>query len=170
MKSPQHILVPCHAWYGDVIGGAFRLATEFALHLAQEGFRVSYVCCAEKPFASDRQVENIDGVYVYRYQPPETRLSRLQRLRYHVSQTAGLCRQIHEASPVAAVSSHSPLQGLGAAQALHGKNTFINYTVHSPFDDELLSNVGERGPGLGQKLAARIARWVDRRNIALADQ
>lgn len=170
MKSPQHILVPCHAWYGDVIGGAFRLATEFALHLAQEGYRVSYVCCADKPIPADNQMEDIGGVRVHRYQPPEARLSRLQRLRYHVGQTAGLCRQIHQALPVAAVSSHSPLQGLGAAQALRKENTFINYTVHSPFDDELLSNIGERGPGFGQKIAARIARWVDRRNVAFADR
>jgi hypothetical protein len=43
LLSPSH---PAHAWYGDLIGGSFRLATEFAQFLASRGHRVAYVCCA----------------------------------------------------------------------------------------------------------------------------
>ncbi len=41
----EHLVVD-HAWYGDVIGGSFRLASEFAEDLAAAGHWVDYVCCA----------------------------------------------------------------------------------------------------------------------------
>jgi glycosyltransferase involved in cell wall biosynthesis len=79
-------------------------------------------------------------------------------------------RQVHAEYPVDVLSSHSPLQGLGAAGELRRHDVYINYTVHSPFDDELLSNAGAAGPNLMQRLAGRMARWVDRRNVTLADR
>ena len=170
MESRRHVVVACHAWYGDVIGGAFRLATEFAQHLAAAGYRTSYACCADDKQPGTVLHEPQHGVEIFRYRPPQPGLSGLQRLRYHVHQTADLVRRIHHENPVHLLSSHSPLQGLGAAKALTGQGVFINYTVHSPFDDELLSNVGAGRPSLMQRLAGRVARWVDYRNVVLADR
>lgn len=168
MKSARHALVACHAWYGDMIGGAFRLATEFAEHLAESGFRVSYVCCSTDDGSAAAIPDQHNGVDIYRYSPPTQRLSGLQKLRYHVSQTSRVVRTVHQTFPVDVLSSHSPLQGLGSVRVLAKEGAFCNYTVHSPFDDELLSNTGNAGPSLGQRLAGRVARWVDYRNVALA--
>lgn len=168
MNARPHILVACHAWYGDMIGGAFRLATEFAQHLAAADYQVSYVCCSND--GSPRSEDSQDGVNIFRYPAPPKGMNGFGKLRYHVRQTQQLCRRIHGSAPVTAVSSHSPLQGLGAAQAISQSGAFINYTVHSPFDDEVLSNCGPAGPGLVQRIAGHAARWVDRRNVALANR
>ena len=162
-----HILVACHAWYGDVIGGSFRLASEFAQHLTKQGHRVSYFCCApqqENPQLCEYEV--IDGVNLFRYAPAQKRLSGLGRLRFHLAATGRLVRKIHEQHPVNVISGHSPLQALGAAQAIHCE--FVNYTVHSPFDDELLSNVATNRPSLANRVACYLARQIDRKNVQRA--
>ncbi|MEZ6131842.1 MAG: glycosyltransferase family 4 protein [Planctomycetaceae bacterium] len=163
-----HVLIACHAWYDDVIGGSFRLASEFAQHLAQRGLQVTYLCCSTEAASPARQ--RCHGVQVCRY-PPPTFNGRLRRLRYHVHEARKLAQKIHASSAVHYVSSHSPLQGLGAARALAPHGAFLNYTVHSPFDAELLSHLlpGQR-LSLTQRLAARLGRIVDRRNIILAHQ
>jgi len=170
-SETRHIIVACHAWYGDNMGGSFRLASDFAEYLATLGCRVSYVCCAQ---TADQEVplsEAVRGVNVYRYRPSGSRLSGLGRLLYHVNQTKALVKQVANDYPVTALSGHSPLQSLGAANALHGKRAFINYTVHSPFDDELLANVdASSGKRIGLRIAAMIARWVDRKNLKAADR
>lgn len=157
----RHILVVSHAWYEDVIGGAFRLASEFAEYLALTGNRVSFVCCASSSETSVPEREEIRGVHVIRYRPDHVRRNGLARLRFHVRQTEKMVRQIQIDNPIAAISGHSPLQMLGALRAV-GKGVFSNYTVHSPFDDELSSN---NGGGLMSRLAVRAARWVDHRII-----
>jgi glycosyltransferase involved in cell wall biosynthesis len=72
--------------------------------------------------------------------------------------------------PVQFVSGHSPLQALGTMQALKHASVHSNYTVHSPFDDELLSNSSGGRPGVAQRIASMVARRVDRQNCQLADQ
>ncbi|EMI21862.1 Glycosyl transferase, group 1 domain protein [Rhodopirellula maiorica SM1] len=167
---PSHILVACHAWYDDMTGGAFRLASEFAIDLAHRGHIVSYVCCAAPGKEDLPSQEMCKGVRVHRYRPAKPNTNRLRRLNHHVQHTRQLVTQIDETTPISAISSHSPLQGLGAAKAIsHQNNIFINYTVHSPFDDEILSNV--EGPiGLATRFAAWMAGRVDRRNCVLADR
>lgn len=164
--AASHIVVVCHAWYGDLIGGSFRLASEFADHLAATGYRVSYVCCAPSPELA--AVEMVNGVMLQRYPAPSAGLTRWSRLRYHVRETRRLVAGIVQNSTIHAISSHSPLQGLGAAQAVKGTAALINYTVHSPFDDELTSNDGSP-MSLRQKLIRTVARRVDRQNVRLAD-
>ena len=77
---------------------------------------------------------------------------------------------LHKEHPVQVISGHSPLQALGAMQALKHGTVHSNYTVHSPFDDELLSNSSSGRPGVAQRIASLVARRVDRRNCQLADQ
>ena len=161
-----HILVVSHAWYGDVTGGAFRLASEFAEHLAEAGHRVSFVCCARSCDASDAAVETIRGVNVYRYWPERKRRNGLSRMRFHVRQTKALVQMILATDAIDIVSGHSPLQMLGALRAA-GTAAASTYTVHSPFDDEQASN---SGGGLISWLAARVARWVDGRIVAACDR
>jgi glycosyltransferase involved in cell wall biosynthesis len=166
-----HTLIVSHAWYGDTIGGSFRLASEFAEFLAANGHKVSYLCCASSPQWKGPLQEVTNGVSVFRYMPPASRASGFGRMQFHVKQTKRLARSIHAECPVNALSGHSPLQALGAAQALQRFNTiFNNYTVHSPFDDELQSNTGRSMARLMSRLAAYAARRVDGKNCQLADR
>ncbi len=166
----KRILIACHAWYHDTLGGSFRLASEFAEYLAEQGHRVSYVCCAKDPGYDGPLRENIGRVDVVRYRPSAKPMGGFARLRFHLRESRKLVTMLNRECPVQAVSGHSPLQALGAMQALKHGSVHANYTVHSPFDDELLSNsVGDR-PGLAQRIASLMARRVDRRNCQLADQ
>lgn len=188
----RHILVVAHAWYGDTIGGSFRLASEFAEHLVDAGHRVTYVCCApdraEREIAeagphiargepccpaNAHQATNLDesgSVRILRYPASTRRRLGLGRLRYHVRQTSRLVREVHQGEPVDCLSGHSPLQFLGAIKPLRGQDVHRVFTVHSPFDDELLSNSESNRPGLPLRLAASVARWVDRKNVLGADR
>ena len=166
-SKPTHILVVSHAWYGDVIGGAFRLASEFAEFLAARGNRVSFVCCAGSADATESSEEVVHGVRIFRYRPDTIRRNGLARLRFHVRQTRSLVQAVHSADPVDAVSGHSPLQMLGALQALPA-SIFSNYAVHSPFDDELASNGS--GGRFARHIAVVLARRVDRSIILRSDR
>jgi len=165
-----HIVVACHAWYGDTIGGSFRLASEFAEYLAEQGYHVSYLCCAKDNGYDGPLREVIRGVDVVRYRPSARPLGGLARLRFHLRESRKLATMLNKERPVQFVSGHSPLQALGAMQALKHGTVHSNYTVHSPFDDELLSNSSGGRPGIAQRIASLVARRVDRRNCQLADQ
>jgi len=166
----NHVLIACHAWYEDVTGGSFRLASEFAEFLAGQGHKVTYLCCAKDANWDGPLRETIRGVEVVRYRPSGKTQGGLGRLRYHLRETRKLAASVNRASPVRFVSGHSPLQSLGTMQALKNGAVHSNYTVHSPFDDELLSNSSDARPGFAQRLASLVARRVDRRNCQLVDQ
>lgn len=170
MSENSRIVVASNAWYDDVVGGAFRLASEFAEHLAEQGHRVSYLCCAKEAGYAGPLRETIRGVDVVRYRPSAKPLGGLARLRFHLRETRKLATMLHKEHPVQFVSGHSPLQALGAMQALKHGTVHTNYTVHSPFDDELLSNSSSGRSGIAQRIASLVARRVDRRNCQLADQ
>lgn len=169
MSTGQRIIVASHAWYDDVVGGAFRLASEFAEHLAEQGHQVSYLCCAKEAGYAGPLRETIRGVDVLRYRPSARPVGGLARLRFHLGESRKLASLLNKERPVQFVSGHSPLQALGVMQALHG-TVHSNYTVHSPFDDELQSNSSSGRPGIAQRIASLVARRVDRRNCQLADQ
>jgi glycosyltransferase involved in cell wall biosynthesis len=162
------IVIAAHAWYGDAVGGSFRLATEFARALANEGWQVAYVCCAQDRASETMTRRREQGVDVWRYSCPRSRFG-WGRLWAHVRATMSAVRAIHAERPVMALSGHSPLQFLGAALALRGTGVLANYTVHSPFDDELMANAGGES-SLPTQIAGWAAKIVDRANIGLADR
>jgi glycosyltransferase involved in cell wall biosynthesis len=167
--SRSHILIACHAWYRDSTGGSFRLASEFADYLSAQGNLVSYVCCANSSDWNGPSEEVVNGVHVFRYRPDNRRKSGIGRLRFHLRKTRRLVQYINARDPVQYLSGHSPLQSLGAVLALTKSNLFFNYTVHSPFDDELLSN-NSASPGIMQRIASMMARRVDTKNCRFADR
>jgi glycosyltransferase involved in cell wall biosynthesis len=168
----RRILVVAHAWYGDTIGGSFRLASEFAEDLAAAGDRVNYVCCAPSERTEFPPMERLSGVNVYRYPPPRPGAGPVARMRHHVQQTMDIIRAGNDEQAIVAVSGHSPLQFRGAARLLRRSPAFLNYTVHSPFDDELASNAksGSTLRTVARLPSVRAARWIDRRNCTLADR
>lgn len=160
------VLVTAHAWYGDMIGGSFRLASEFAEYLAGVGYEVVYVCCDVAPERGLPATEVVHGVEVRRYRQP---VRGGGRPVLHVSRAARVVREVLAERRIVALSGHSPLQFLGAALALRGSGTFRNYTVHSPFDDELRCVTVDALP-LGTRVAARAAWVIERINLHLADR
>lgn len=163
------VLVTAHAWYGDMIGGTFRLASEFAEYLAWAGYDVSYLCCDVAPERRLPARQVVNGVDVRRYlQPPDGR--HFGRAARHVARSWRLVRGLLRERPIAALSGHSPLQFLGAALALRKTGAYCNYTVHSPFDDELLCGVRSGRPALGTRARAATARLVDRVNVYYANR
>jgi glycosyltransferase involved in cell wall biosynthesis len=171
LSDRGRVLVVAHAWYGDTIGGAFRLASEFAEDLADRGERVDYLCCAPADATVRPGEERQGGVTIHRYPPPPAGIGPVSRMRHHVGHSRRLARRLGESRPIRAVSGHSPLQFLGAAQALGG-SAYLNYTVHSPFDDELAANTGNLSGlrRLARVPSVRAARWIDRRNCRVADR
>ncbi len=170
MSKGSRIIVASHAWYDDVVGGAFRLASEFAEHLAGQGHRVSYLCCAKDAEGSLPTREHVREVDVVRYRPSAKPLGGLARLRFHLRESRKLVAMLNQERAIQFVSGHSPLQALGTMQALKRESVHVSYTVHSPFDEELLSNASGDRPGFVQKIASLVARRVDRRSCQLADQ
>lgn len=166
--AQHHAVVVAHAWYEDLIGGSFRLASEFAIDLASAGCRVSYVCCAPSSNCNVAAEESVHGVRVYRYPPPRLRTG-WGRLRYHVRQTQKLVEEIDSRQTIAALCGHSPLQYFGAMKVLRKRNCRKTFTVHSPFDDELATNYsGSRT--LGQSVAVWLAKRIDRCNLKYSDK
>jgi glycosyltransferase involved in cell wall biosynthesis len=160
-------VIACHHWFDDVIGGSFRLATEFAEHAAAAGRRVVYVCCGRPDQTEDTLRSRERGVDVWRYSPPR-RGGRLSKLRYHVRRSADLVRELRLSASIDLVHGHSPLQHLGAAGALKDVHISLHYVVHSPFDDELISNAPTSTARWKLVLAGAAARSVERRNLRRA--
>ena len=165
----MRVLVTAHAWYGDMIGGTFRLASEFAEHLAGAGYDVIYVCCDVDPGRRLPARQVVNGVDVRRYAQPSGG-RHVGRAVRHVARSRRLVRGLLRERPIAALSGHSPLQFLGAGLALRKSGAFCNYTVHSPFDDELLCSVRSGRPALGTRARAATARLVDRANVYFANR
>ena len=167
--APLAVLVVSHAWYGDQIGGSFRLASEFAEDLAAGGHRVAFVCAATDRDAPPR--ETIGGIELIRYAPPAESLPRSRKLRGHIEATANCVGDALSRARFDVINGHSPLQFAGAMRAAkpHADGAAVPsvYTVHSPFDDELTSNIaGGRLAWLKRRLAAAAGRWVERQNLA----
>ncbi len=162
------IVVMAHAWYGDMIGGSFRLASEFAEYLAAAGYGVVYVCCDVRAERGQPLRQFVNGVDVRRYPEPGAHL-RLGRSLAQVVRSRRVVRHVMRERRVIALSGHSPLQFLGAALAMRGAAAFRNYTVHSPFDDELRCGMARTVPVVTSALLAT-ARILDRTNAHLANR
>lgn len=168
-KPRQSVLIASHAWYDDLIGGAFRLASEFAEDLASRGHDVAFVSAATDDAQPRR--ENVRGVDLYRYQPPAATLSRFKKLKAHIAKTSSCVRDVLNDRHVDVINGHSPLQFRGCLDTVRTHGIRSVYTVHSPFDAEMTSNLGEPH-GLVRRLKRFATGWVgrtvERKNIAAA--
>lgn len=157
-SRPRTVLVVAHAWYDDLYGGAFRVATELARGLARAGWHVVYVCWNP---ADHPDQETIDNVEVRRYRLPASAMAK-PRFWQHVVGARKLIRQLSHEMEIIAVSGHSPLQYLGALQAISSNaDTRCCYVVHSPFADEQLAQSGLRRAGWRLQIRALIGSYVD---------
>ncbi len=158
-EGTSHVLIAAHHWFGDVVGGSFKLASELAEDLAAAGHQVSYLCCGVRG-NSRTTVEH--GVTVHRYAPPGRLV--LRRASYHIAQSRRVAQSIRDKSSVTILNGHSPLQFAGALRAFDPSSVRTVYSVHSPFDDEIATSRRWRIPGLKQ-VARRAARRIENGNL-----
>ncbi len=170
MTSPngndQVVLIACHAWFHEQIGGSFKLATELAEFLSGRGYRVCYVCGTK-----DRAPVNpsaVEGVELWRYPFPRARSPHPANLLSHVRGTHRVTREILRSAPIACLNGHTPLQFLGASLAVGKACSRRVYTVHSPFDDELRCAWHGQGRGIIRRGALAVAKAIDRANCRRA--
>ncbi len=160
MSHRSRILVASHAWYGDLIGGAFRLASEFAEYLASREYEVTFVCCQTSASQPLGLSHHSSGVNLFRYPPPRTKSLAVGRMWHHVKRTQDAVIEMQNKGCFEYASLHSPLQALGALSATQSSDTRSVLTVHSPFDDEIGGNIR---PGLNRWASMKIARVIDGR-------
>lgn len=162
--SPNKVVILAHHWFHDVIGGSFRVATEFAEHLANHSRQVIYLCCASSP--SQPFIETQNNVLVVRYPTPRFPFPFVRWWLHSVR-----CREIVEClrdvGGVEALHAHTPLQAAGGFAVKFPASVRKVYTVHSPFDDEFLSQT--RSNRLTKKIGAWFARRIENKNIKQAD-
>jgi glycosyltransferase involved in cell wall biosynthesis len=156
------IVIACHAWAGEMLGGSFKVASEFAEQLARRGHRVCYVCGTEERAPRNPTVDR--GVELWRYPYPHAKSPHPANLLGHVRGTYRMVREVLRTGPAACINGQTPLQFLGASLA--ARSARLVYTVHSPFADELQ----EQGAGHSWRgrLAVSLAARIERRNLARA--
>lgn len=153
------ILVACHTWFHEHIGGSSKIATDLAEHLAATGYRVCYVCgTREHAFANPTMNR---GVELWRYRCPARPSPHPANLLGHVRGTYRLTRQILRAGPITCVNGHTPLQFLGSLLAARGRCERLVYSVHSPFAQELGSGRLSARGRLQKRLTVMAARAID---------
>lgn len=166
-RSRAGVILACHAWYHDQVGGSFKIATELAEYLARSGRRVYYVCGTDDRRPVTPTMEK--GVEVWRYPYPQAKSPHPSNVMGHVWATRRLTRLILRREPDASINGHTPLQFLGAVLAARAGRNWHVASVHSPFRQELESNWGGRG-GLTRWLTAWTAEAIDRSGFRRADK
>lgn len=160
------MLIACHAWFRDQIGGSQKIATDLAEYLAAQGRRVCYVCGAPGPRPENPTIER--GVEVWRYPLPKARSPHPANLLGHVLGTYRLARRILRTGRVACVNGHTPLQFLGASLAAGRRCACRVYSVHSPFAEELEAGWTGGPRRLRQRIARAAARGIESVNCRRA--
>lgn len=165
------IIVTCLARHQETKGGAFKLAGEFAAHLAGAGYRVHYVCGSTAPVAPEPLMEG--GVKFWRYPFPKAASPSWRNLTAHWSSTSAIIRNIVKQEKIEVINGHTPVQyaaAVGAVSRGHQVPRLV-YSVHSPFVEELRADwLGDDQPASSalqrrfkQFIALKLAAWIERR-------
>lgn len=155
MTKPTALVIAADAWAADEFGGAFKIASEFAIHCAGTGREVHYLCCDSK--ATGVRTARDQGVTVWRYpRPVSSGTTSFANFLTHVKGAGSALRDISKAVNREFVFNghgHLPyFAGLQRRDPLIGRRVM---SVHSPLADEYLANREEGA--LGPR--AQAARW-----------
>ena len=160
------VVIACHAWFHEQIGGSFKIATDLAEYLAARGHRVCYVCGTSERVPKNPTVDR--GVELWRYPFPPSRSPHPANLVAHVRRTYGLVRKLRKNGRIQCVNGHTPLQFIGASLAVGQGSVRQVYSIHSPFDKELQSHWENGSVRLLRRMAIRLARAIERSNCRRA--
>jgi len=134
------IIITSNAWYFDEIGGAYKIATDFAIFCAQKGHDVHYICASERIRGIESAMEK--GIKVWRYSKPMgiKKGGGVANLLTHLTQSRKIMVKIQQSikhGNEIILNGHSALQYLGA---IHGLQNSVNcrkvLSVHSPLTEE----------------------------------
>ena len=160
------VVIACHAWFHEQIGGSFKIATDLAEYLAAHGHRVCYVCGTSERVPKNPTIDR--GVELWRYPYPRARSPHPANLVAHVRKTYSIVRKLHKRCRIQCVNGHTPLQFIGASAAVGRSSVRQVYSVHSPFDEELRSHWENGSAGLLRHMSIRLAGALERSNCRRA--
>ncbi len=161
------LVITCNAWNDDETGGAYKIATEFAIFCAEKGLDVHYVCSISEPEASVR-VCSEKGVHIWRY--PRPRLSgkehSLINLYHHYHWAARTIGQVQARighSKDIILNGHTELQYLSALHTIGRSNISRSVmSVHSPLAEEYLANQSNVSNCVIRFAGANLLTWIER--------
>ena len=160
------VVIACHAWFHEQIGGSFKIATDLAEYLAARGHRVCYVCGTSERAPKNPTVDR--GVELWRYPIPRSRSPNPANLVAHVRRTYCIVRKLHKHARIQCLNGHTPLQFIGASLAVGRRSVRQVYSVHSPFHEELQSHWQDGSVSLVRRIAIRLAGALERSNCRRA--
>jgi len=163
MQHSRRIVITAHAWAHAEIGGAFKLATEFAEFLSQRDWQVHYVCGANQDAAELPAQHN--GVHLWTYPYPPANAPAVLRIRHHIRAARQLTRSILSQHHIDCINGHSPLQYCGALQATRTSVCRRLYSVHSPFVEELQTNLDRGKVSISSRISLALAHFIESSNL-----
>jgi len=142
--ATRAILICNQGWQAEAPSGANRLASDIARALAAEGHEVHYLCVSGAgPY--DQPVES-DGVQVWRHPEAPDSARGYARLQHHLEASRTLAHRIQDRTSLDLVYGHTPLQYLGALDAVKDQELTRAFAVHSPYALEMRLNDLAREP------------------------
>jgi len=162
-EHSRSIVITAHAWAHAQIGGAFKLATEFAEFLSQRDWQVHYVCGADQD--ADALPTEHNGIRLWTYPYPPSHIPAVLRIRHHIRATRQLTQSILRQHPIDCINGHSPLQYRGALQATRSSVASRLYSVHSPFVEELQTNMQHGRRSISSQISLTLAHFIESSNL-----
>src|SRR3989338_506210 len=166
MRPPPKLILVANHWHFDVFGGAYKLASEFALYCSQKGYSVYYVSAVSETGTSHSDTPS--SVHMRRYLLPKASGEGKSLLNFitHIHRSRKEIKKILKeinADQAVVINGHSGLQYVGAllgARRRPGVRRVLS--VHSPMAQEYQAErVGER-KNLRDFLAVHLLRMTER--------
>jgi glycosyltransferase involved in cell wall biosynthesis len=167
------LVIACNAWADDEMGGAYRIASEFAVHCARKGHDTHYVSMHA---GSARRVEydRKDGVHLWRYPGPANSGGgkSARNLFGHwkgAQEAAKLIRgRLGKSAPVV-LNGHTALQYWGLLDPLRGMLKRKVLSVHSPLTAEYLAEKNSKVGAFRDRLALAALSRIEKKIYRASD-
>lgn len=138
-KKPKHHLILAGKWHTESPGGAYKIAQEFAYHLAADGHKVSLLASTDQ--SHSKLPINVEGVNIWLYRSPKFKSPSLKNLFQHIRRTQRLISEIEAKLTIDTVNGHDHIQFLaGALSNCYSREIQKSLCVHSPLLMEHLAH------------------------------
>ncbi|GEM_PF-626095 len=165
------LVIACNAWSEDTMGGAYRIASDFAVFCAARGRQVHYVC--SHPEGTGQRPDWDKGVNVWRYRQPfkSGQGKRLGNFYGHQRGAAAVLGRIRSSLKNVSgfvLNGHTALQYYAMLGQSSGSRKVMS--VHSPLVDEYLAEKTPAASGWKKSLAVAALSYVERVACQKSDQ
>lgn len=165
MKPLPTLILTANHWHFDAFGGAYKLASEFALYCAQNGYPVYYVCGTSEEGLTLPEVRS--GVCLRRYLLPKDSgkgksfsnfVTHIYRSREQIKK---ILKQIGDDQGII-INGHSGLQHFGAFLGTGRRRSVRKVlSVHSPMVREYQAERADGEKSLKDMLACCLIRMTE---------